>query len=60
MMYSERDVDIGVGGCKFVARLGVTKAFRGAGITLDRTPLAGSTDSSTERLSAGNVQFGCG
>jgi choline dehydrogenase-like flavoprotein len=44
MIYSERDVDIAVEGCKFAARLGETKAFKEAGITLDRTPLAGCTE----------------
>jgi len=44
MIYSKRDVHIGVEGCKFAARLGETKAFREAGRTLDRTPLAGCTD----------------
>lgn len=44
MIYSERDVDIGVEGCKFAARLQETKVFREAGITLDRTSLAGCTD----------------
>ena len=43
MVYTERDVDIGVEGCKFAASLGETKAFKEAGITLDRTPVAGCT-----------------
>lgn len=44
MIYSQRDVDIGVEGCKFAARLGKTQAFREAGITLDRTRLAGCAE----------------
>jgi len=45
MIYSERHVYIGVfEGCKFAARLEETNVFREAGITLDRTPLAGCTD----------------
>lgn len=44
VIYSERDVDIGVEGCKLAARLADTKAFKEAGITLDRSPLAGCNE----------------
>jgi choline dehydrogenase-like flavoprotein len=44
LIYSERDIDIAAEGCKFAARLGETRAFREAGMTLDTTRLAGCTE----------------
>jgi choline dehydrogenase len=44
LLHSEDDVNVAVEASKFVARLGETEAFRRAGTTLDRTPLAGCTN----------------
>jgi choline dehydrogenase len=44
LLHTEQDVNTVVEASKFVARLGKTEAFRRAGATLDRTPLAGCTD----------------
>jgi choline dehydrogenase len=44
LLQSEDDVIVAVEASKFVARLGKTEAFRRAGTTLDRSPLAGCSD----------------
>jgi choline dehydrogenase len=44
LLHTQHDVNIAVEACKFVARLGQTKAFQDAGIILDTTPLAGCTN----------------
>jgi choline dehydrogenase len=44
LLHSEDDVNITVEASKFAAELAQTEAFRRAGATLDRTPLAGCTD----------------